>query len=280
MKKTKNYLSLLLAALMFVFVASCGSENQDTDATDEVVEEELSASEKVDKIAYPLKTPFEIIQMLSNAGASYILDVTNPVEYVDKYFTEKSKALNLGIYGADLSYASTYNKTQETRNLLAATKKLTDELGIVTPFNESLAERIEMNIENSDSLYAIISDSYHDTFNFLNENGKGAVATLVLAGGWVEGLYLSSQLAILANDNTEILAGIAAQKPIILTLVPLLEAYKDNIEVQEVLEELSLLKEVYDSVEEKEGKYILTTEQFDKITSIIESLRENVVNMD
>lgn len=278
MKKTKAFLMSFLAAAVFIGFFGCSSDNTGNDeTTDEISQEELTPVEQVQQIVYPIQTPFEITEMLNKARASYILDVTNPVENVDKYFTEKSKALNLGIYGADLSYSSTYNKVQETRNFLSCSKKLTDELGIVTPFNEHLTIRIEENIENKDSLYSIITNSYHDTFEYLNESGKGAISTLIIAGGWVEGIYIATQLAILSDNNTEIMNGIASQRNTLITLLPLLATYPENEDVQDVIAQLNKINDVYASMEEIDGELQVTPEKFEELLTVADQVRNYFV---
>ncbi len=282
MKKFKlNYFNSTLPIIAFILsftflFGACGASDNNTKTKD-LDSNNVEIVEEVDKIVYPLPTPFETTKILNKAGASYILDVTNPIENVDKYFTEKGKALNLGVYGADLSYTSTYNKTQETSNFFSCTKKLTDELGISTPFTETLTEKIESNIENKDSLYTIITKSYHDTFEFLNNNGKGAISTLILTGGWIEGLYISSQLASLTPNNGEILKGIAKQRTTLYTLISLLESYKENADIEEILNDIKKFKEVFDKVEETNGVLTLTNEQFSKIMEIVEKIRKKIV---
>ncbi|OQY05695.1 MAG: hypothetical protein B6I20_00720 [Bacteroidetes bacterium 4572_117] len=277
-QKTLSLLgSILLTAIFSVMIISCGngSDDQINDETDSI--EETTVIEKADKLVYPLPTPLEITEMLNKAGASYILDIANSPENVDKYFTEMAKAMNLGVYGADLSYASTYNKTQETNNYLACTIKLRDGLAIETPLNASLLEKVETNIENKDSLYQILTTSFHETFEYLNDNGKGAVSVMILTGGWIEGVYLSTELALLTDNNAEILKGIADQKETLKTLIPLLETYKEDENVAKVLTDLNNIETIYNEVVEKDGVVELTQEQFNKIKEEIEALRKSVV---
>jgi len=277
-RKTLSLLtSMLFAASFFVMIISCGngSNDQQNDENDTI--EETTVIEKAEKLVYPLPTPLEITEMLNKAGAAYILDIANSPENVDKYFTEMSKALNLGVYGADLSYASTYNKTQETNNYLACTIKLRDGLSIETPSDVNLLDKVEANIDNKENLYKILTSSFHESFEYLNENGKGAVSVMILAGGWIEGLYLSTELALLTDNNTEILKGIAEQKETLKTLIPLIETYKENENVSEVLKELKDIEAIYAEIPEKDGVIELTEEHFGKIKEEIEALRKKAV---
>ncbi len=277
-QKTLSLLaSMLLAAVFSIMIISCGNESNDQQNDDSDLIEETTVMEKADKLVYPLPTPLEVTEMLNKAGAAYILDIANGPENVAKYFTEISKALNLGVYGADLSYASTYNKTQETNNYLACTITLRDGLAIETPYNSGLLERVEANIDNKDSIYNILTTSFHETFEYLNDNGKGAVSVMILAGGWIEGLYLSTELAFLTENNADILKGIADQKETLKILMPLIETYKENENVNEILKELRVIETIYSEIPEKDGVIELTEEYFNKIKMEIDNLRKKTV---
>lgn len=276
-KMSVQKISLLTVAFVLLF-SSCGNETakKETKKTDPVTEkkEDSTLGKEVEKIIYPLPTPYEIANMLNKAGAGYIFNISNPVENVDKYFTEKSKALNLGIYGADLSYASTYNKSQETQLFLACTKQLTDDLGINSAFNGSVIDRVEANIDNKDSLHTIISESYYDTFEYLNKNGKGSISVMILAGGWVEGMYLSTQLAIITNNDAEIIAGISSQRATLNKLVTILKTYKDDPSIGEVVADLKKIKAVMDTFQDGAAP---NAEQLEKFTTVIEEVRSAIV---
>ncbi len=278
----QKFLTVLQGLIFIVALSgmliSCGegSSNQEQNDEDEVVTEE-NVVEQAEKLVYPLPTPLEVTTMLNRAGASYIFDLANRPDNVNKYFTEKAKALNLGVYGADLSYASTYNKAQETHDYLAASLKLRDGLSVETPGDVNILDKVEANINNNDSLYNILTNSFHETFKYLNDNGKGAVSSLVLAGGWIEGVYLSVELASLTDNNSEILKTIGDQKKTLNNLIPLLEAYKDNEDVSSVLKDLNEVKAVFDAIPEKDGVLDLSGENFKKVQAAVKALRKKVV---
>jgi hypothetical protein len=280
-KKTfiSNISRIALFMLIVIFIAGCGgntSTNSDNNATGK---DSSSIAKEVTKIVYPLPTPLEVTQLLNQAGANFILDITNPSKSVDKYFTEKGRAINLGIYGADLSYASTYNKTQQVTDLMSCSKKLTDELGINTPFSAQLIKRVDANIDKKDSLYKIIKDSYYDTFEFLNKNNKGAVSILILAGGWVEGLYLSCELANLTKKNDEIIKGIAKQKSVCETLDQLMSQYKENKDVNDIKADLQKFKAVYDKVDIAKNESGLNADQFKNLYKVTQDIRTKFVQL-
>jgi hypothetical protein len=261
---------LLLATVAVIFIVSCGTK-QAKQAEDSSLTPKEEAFKSVTK--YPIPTAFEVIKLLNNAGASYILSQSNPVENVDKYIPAKSKALNLGVYGADLSYASTYQMKQETMNYLKVSKKLIDELQITSAFNVEFAQRVEKNIDNKDSLIHIISDSFYDTYEFLVNNGKDNTSLLVMTGSWVEGLYITTQMAIISKNSEDILKIVANQKEPLTKLLELMKPYSNDKDITEMADALKPLADIFASI----GADNLTKEQFEQITKSVIQIRSAIV---
>ncbi|MFN8258629.1 MAG: hypothetical protein U0W24_23265 [Bacteroidales bacterium] len=265
-------LSMIIVALSML-VVGCSNSGQ----TGEETTDSISVDKQVKKLVNPVPTPVQITDMLNKAGASYIIGIANRPDRADTYFTESAKALNLGIYGADMCYSATYGMTQETTNFFMCTKKLRDGLDIQTPENDSVAAKLEANISNRDSIYSILNRSFTYTFDYLNDNGKGSVAVLVIAGGWIEGLYLSTELSGLLKKNDEIMQGIADQKGTLDKLIPLMENYKDNQNVSDILKSLSTIKAAFDELKEVDGKTQMTKEGYNKIKKEASALRKKIV---
>lgn len=255
-----------LAVLLF---AGCGAKKVKDAENIEVTKEEAFQS----VTSYPIPTSFELIQLISKAGASYIISICNPVENMNKYLTEKEKCINLGIYGADLAYATTYQMTQEIMSYLDVTKKLVENLNISIGFNKQLAERVEKNIGNKDSLIMIITNSYYDTYKYLVQNGKDNQSLIVIAGSWIEGLYITSQIAMTSRDNKDFVAIMADQKTALSTIMELLKARSGDADVDSVIALLKPIVEVYDKVEGN----TLTAAQLEKITNVITEIRTSVI---
>ena len=269
MNKTKFHLLIVLIFIAGIFVGcERGNKNTETD---------IDIAEDVQEFVYPIPTPFEITQMLQNSGVAYVAELVNSPKKVDEYLSEKSQALNLGVYGSDLSYSSTYNNAALTRELLATSKVLSDNLGITTMFNQNLMKRVENNLENTDSIYKIVSNSYYDTFNFLYANEKGPVAIMILAGGWIEGIYLSTQLASLSENNEEVLKGIAQQKFTIKELIKLLSNYPENKDVVEVLVIVEKFNEIFKKVEQKDDDLFISPQLFDELFQHVSKVRTEIV---
>ncbi len=271
-KSLINKLMITFASTVLIFaLSSCGggAKQAETESTDTTKEETFKNVTK-----YPIPTAFEIVKLLDKAGASYIIGHNNPVENVDKYFTEKSKALNLGVYGADLSYASTYQMKQETMNYLNVSKKLIDDLQISSAFNKELANRVEENIDNKDELIKIITDSFYDTYEFLLNEEKDNVSLLVMCGSWIEGLYITTQIAVTAQNNTDFMTIIANQKDPLNKLYELMQPFAEEAVIAEMMGTLKPLKVIFDEIE---GEAV-TLKQFENIEKEVSSIRAGIVN--
>ena len=263
--------TLFLAFALFGCSGDSGKKEKKTD----MPKDKTEMKKAVKEIVYPLPTSFEVTNMLNKAGASYILNISNSVQNVDKYMTEKSRALNLGVYGADLSYASTYQQSNETMSYFKASKRLTDDLNISTSFNKELLNKIEANLNNKEELVNIVTNSFHDTYKYLNKNGKGNLSILVLTGTWVEGLYIASQLASTSKDkNDDIVKVIVSQKKVFNKLMKIMEKSKDNADIAEIHGELKTVHEILNATKDKMSK-----EQFDKFAKEIEKLRTKIVSL-
>lgn len=221
---------------------------------------------------YPIPTSYDITKHIYQSGAPYIVSLSNAPEKASEYITQRDKVLNLGVYAADLCYATTYMMKQSTMNYLEASKTLIDDLGISTTFNVTYAERIETNIQNRDSLISVVTESFDDTWNYLVENQQDVLARLVVCGSWIEGIYITTNMAAKAVDNTTFLEALAKQKNSLNKLVELLEPVKDVEEVSDIYNSLSDIGEFYEEVGD-----IMTDEQLKVLTEKVDVLRESIV---
>ncbi|RCW39453.1 hypothetical protein [Marinilabilia salmonicolor] len=254
----RNLLSQPLIAIV-LSVALVFSACQSGKKKDDKGENKSVTTQKIDKeeieqdvreFVYPLPTSFEVTEMLNRIGASYILTLSNSAENVDKYLTETKQALNLGVYGADLSYASTYNQKQQIVTYMEASKKLIDALNITGALPNDILDKIEQNEDNKDELVEIITNTFYDTYEFLNVNQRGSVSMLVLAGSWVEALYITTNISEDTYQNKEMVKIVMEQKSSLNKLLEIMKKYESDPAVAAVIEQLTPLAEIYNMVED------------------------------
>ncbi|MGW8314342.1 MAG: hypothetical protein ACWGNV_01990 [Bacteroidales bacterium] len=262
-----------MLAILLITVYGCKNAQPKQEAELPMAGEDFQGGDDLEALTgYPLPTSYEVTELIYDAGASYIMTISNDPNKAGDYITQRDKALNLGVYGADLCYASTYKMKQRTMYFLDASKTLIDELGINTEFNMNYAERVENNLNDRDSIMQIVNDSFFDTWDHLISNKQDILARLVVSGSWIEGMYITTNIAETSRDNTTFLEILATQKNSLNKLVSLLEPVQDVNDISAIYQALVDLQNVYEGVGES-----LSNEQLTQIAEKVEALRETIV---
>lgn len=245
------------AIVGLVGLSSCASEPAAPEV-DEVSLEQTQSPEddqrqnSIKKIIYSIPSPTEMASLLMKSGVEFNLDLLNSTDRVDNYATSDQRAINLGIYGADLRYTSMYGQDQPSIYYAAAVKKLAKELGVEGAIDDDLYQRLEDNRHNRDSMLTIVSNSYNDLDAYLKENDRQEVSALVIAGGWLEGMYLACAHHTSGNDLLR--DRIAEQKYVLGDLINLMDSYNKDEALTGIMSDLSDLNSLFDKVEIQKGK--------------------------
>jgi hypothetical protein len=160
-------MAVLMMAVAFSF-PGCKKAQKEEGEQEKAEKEEISKSEikkKVSEVVYPLPSTFEITETLNRIGASFIIGLANDVENANKYVTQEKQAMNLGVYSADLSYATTYNMKQYIMDYMDVNKKLVNELGITGAYSPEFVKNVKQNFDNKDQLVDMITNSFYNTTN-------------------------------------------------------------------------------------------------------------------
>lgn len=270
------YLSVVIVSI--ALITGCGSGKDKANDSDDLVtidsleiDEQLIQDVKaVKEIFYSLPSPLETAMILKQAGAKYNEELLNSTDNTSRYVTNKSMALNLGIYTTDLSYASLFDQTQATINYMNASKKMAEGLGILNAIDEDVLERLEANINNRDVIMDIISETIMNSSSFLEENDRQAMSTIILVGGWVEGLYIATNLVEDDVDfnNNELIKRIIDQKLTLGTVLSLLNENSDNADVQNVMTDVNELRAIFDKIEITSSKIEPVTDEETNVTTL------------
>ena len=277
----KTFLKAVSSVAIAVSLVACSSStNESTDVSttkgDATTTPANNAKEsKAKKVFASIPDPVEATKLLKEAGAKYNAAYLNPIENASKYSSVKTKAINLGVYGSDLSFISLYDQTQESMLYLKCTNTLASSLGISGAFDENTTNRIQGNMDKKDSLLAIISGSYWTADKYLTSNGQPGVSSLIVAGGWIEGLYIATRIAVTTKSEA-IITQIAQQKISLVNLLDMLDSYKtENNGTTDVLKSLTDLKQVFDASTKDGNK--LTDDQFKAISDKAAEVRNSFI---
>jgi hypothetical protein len=263
---------LPLLIICFTCLTSCKDNAAGKQKKLIEMEQVKTIESEIESNVYPLPTSASVIKMLTELEVGYIIGISNPVENVKNYFSSTTRAINLGVYGADLSYATLYNMQQEVINYLNAIRSLSNELNMSKIYNEDLYEKIKANFDNRDELVKILTDAFNDTYAFLSENDQQPLALLVVGGAWVEGMYLTTHVSEAAYQVAGISKVLLEQKKSFEMYLEITQPYASDPSVSDFLRLLEPVKKVYEGLSTS-----LTDKNIMDITKVIAQVRAQVV---
>ncbi len=149
MKKTL-YTGLILISVIALF--SCG----EAEKSDDLIVEEAEVASSGAQVNFSAQNVFNtlpdkklILDLIEKNNLVYNPDFLNDPNYVSKYTVEFFKAINLGIYGSDLTISSTFDQTQESMVFLKCVNVLAGNLGVNSAFDQRMFDRIQSNDSNT-----------------------------------------------------------------------------------------------------------------------------------
>jgi hypothetical protein len=252
--------------------SSCRNKSAADDQKKLELDKVETIQQQIESNVYPLPSSAEVIKMLTELEVGYIFGISNPPENTRKYLSSTSKAINLGIYGADLSYATLYNIQQEIIKFLDAIRNLANELNMSEIYDETLYEKIKGNFDNKDELVKILSGAFDRTYKYLSENEQQAQALLVVGGAWVEGMYLTTHVSEAAYQVAGISKNLLEQKKSFDLYLELTEPYMNDPSVSAFVKSLEPIKNVYAGLGTS-----LTNQNIIDITKAIETVRAQAI---
>jgi hypothetical protein len=299
-----NSLVIMVFVLFISIVTACkgGKKEQKEDDLQMGMTEDNTAVlqdiKQAERIFQALPSPLESAMLIKSAGARFDGSLLNSVSKVNSYVTNKSMALNLGVYTCDLSFASLYEQTQMLIDYMNAAKKMADGLGILKAIEQADIDKLEENINNTEVIMDIVSQTFMNSNSYLEDNGQPATAAMVLVGGWIEGLYISTQLVDMKDYNgNKLVSRIIDQKLSIDILINLLQGSKGNPAVDELILQVNRLKAVFDKIKldttpvrpeydeaskttilKSEVRTDMSPEIFKELTAIVAEIRSTFVN--
>lgn len=149
----------------------------------------------LDMMMSNIPNPTEVSKELSKEGIQLNKSLLNTPDKASSYSTTFQQSVNMGIYGADLGYLASYNQLQDAMQYFMQISKLANGLGITSVFDQKLIDHFK-NVANGnkDSLNALVQTAFERSQAELYSNKRATVGTLIFAGGWVEGLYIATNL--------------------------------------------------------------------------------------
>jgi len=301
MKKNMFKWNVIALVGLVIGFSSCGEEviPEKEELAKEVNVEDtvlLDMPELDPDMAYSVPTPNELFAVIRETGVLYDGTILNSPENIEKYSSKKIQALNFGVYFTDLAFASSFSENASILSFFGTIKVLSDDLGISNALDAAIYEKVEANLENddADSLLFLSNDTYFQAYSYLEENERGSTLALIVLGGWIESLYIMTNLGEY-EEGSNLIARIGEQKLTVGNLMGFMMKYQDDSNVAEVMEELADIEQLFWSFEEKEGDDVTTAqegdvyvlsggstimvsaEQYEELKELVAELRKDII---
>jgi len=250
MKHTPTAIHARAAVLIAVLLSLAACEPDGKKKSEGTLSLDTTSADagNVQKLIYGLPSPAQGLSLLKSSGARYEPKLLNPDGNAANYQSSTKAAMNIGVYGTDLAYTNTFDRSQESVRYFIAIQRLGDQLGISNVFDDKVISRVEKNKSNQDSIIAIFSSQFTRANTLLKKNNQEDYARFIIVGGWVEGLYIASEIYKL-TPKPEIGKRIAEQKSALETLLLIAEPSKGNAEFAPIYKGLKELEAAYAPIE-------------------------------
>lgn len=301
MNKSFNIISKATLVFSFALIfMSCQNnevnteESEIVDLEEQVVEE--SQSDVDLSVTYQVPTPNELFTLFSDVEVNFDANLLNSTTNTEKYTSNKIKALNFGVYSTDLAFAANFGEATASLKYFSVIKNIGDELNVNNAFDQLVFDRIEQNIQanNSDSLFNLSNETYYNAYSYLKDNERGSTLSLIVVGGWVESLYILTNLVDYEVDK-ELLSRIADQRLTLENLYGFMAEYQSDADVSEMMASLLPIEEVLMNLGSEESSietgvddngtynldggadFFLTQDEFISLKEAVNALRTTIV---
>ncbi|TLX77154.1 hypothetical protein E9993_05590 [Labilibacter sediminis] len=305
LKKLFYTTAILVGVLLFSACSGNSGKTNKTESDDFTLDEaalnqdaplELS-EEIIGDVIQNISSPVEMAALIKKSGVDFSQKILNKPERISDYNTSFKRALNLGVFSADLGYINTFDKNTIVISYLLGIKELAEGIKVGQFFDFNSLKQIATNSNNLDSLMEISVNSFNKMDSYLREQNRSNVSTLIVTGAWIEGLYIAGSV-IKETKDSELINRIGEQKDIIDILLIILNNYSADPNFAEMVTRMEQIKQAYAGVKittefgepkriEREGTLVIvqdeishveiTPEQIDAIVTEIANLRDFIV---
>jgi hypothetical protein len=249
----KNTLTVVITAGVLVFTAtSCKKAEKGSQIAVPLFSTHYpDASKKTSRnreIYYGLMTPAEVCNIFERLNISYNDTIVLSPENRDLYMSSYKAAMNLGVYGVDMGYMKIFGVNRRTVSYFNTIRTLSERLNMPDTFLSDVIKTLDADMDNADSLTTLMNDAYENIDLHLRQEGSEGTLGLMLMGGWIEAMYLASQLAYdPETPDPQVVGKLAEQKYSLNSLLSFMKNYYDDPMVVFYTKKLKYLNRWFDT---------------------------------
>jgi hypothetical protein len=298
---THPLLNLLFSFAIATLVLSCGGSSKKESKAEGVafsdVEKKLAGD--IDRVIGDLPSPSEVPYTMQAVGADFDATIINDLSRIEQYKAiEDEAALNLGVYATDMGYLTSYGKVQESMKYMEKCHGLAEALGVASVFDVETMEKLQNSLDDPKKLNELMNEAILKAEQRLENTDRAQIAALVLAGSFVEGLYLATKVIETYPDDVldaqtrnlilePLVRIVLDQKKPLIDVISLMKDLPQDDIIAKMINELSILRLLYDgdlaiiekNISENTGNFVITQEMLVDITTEVKRVRNDIVSL-
>jgi len=210
---------------------------------------DTSVQNRKNEIFYGILTPVEISTIFSRLNVPLVDSALNPISNNNLYQSASKVSLNIGVYGVNFGYLKLFGISQRMFNYVIIIREMSAKLGIPDQILTKYFRDIQSDIaDEPDTIQKLMNDAFYEIEDHLRSGGRESTAGLIVLGGWVEALYIATQIVYdPSNPDPEVVQKIAEQKYTLTSLLSFLKNYYDDPVVVYYTKKLLFLKRYFDA---------------------------------
>lgn len=200
------------------------------------------------EIFYGILSPVEVCAIFNRLEVPYNNAALNPISNHDKYLSSSKASINTGIYGVDFGYLKMFGIGQGMIDYVVTIREMSSKLGIPDDYIMNPLKMLQGETLEADTIMDMMNDAFYKMENHLRSSGRESTAGLMVVGGWVEAMFIATQLVYdPLNPDPEVVQRIAEQKYSLNSLLSFIKNYYDDPVVVYYSKKLKYLNNYFDS---------------------------------
>lgn len=239
---------LLLPVMFLLWACNNQSEEELVSDTDSLENEFDSVNAKIEVI-YQVPSPDDFFSLVD--PEKYPFKSGLVIDEKKEPLNQQGTELRLGIFVADMAYLTTFNQMNSSLKYFNRIKELSDDLGLTSVIPAQTLQKIEQNVNESDSLRSISENSFYNIVQALEESGNGKTLAVIMAGGWIETIYIATNLVKKFSADDQLVQRIMSQKMIFENILNNLLRFNESQDINDLVTKFEAVRTSYDKVEKE-----------------------------
>lgn len=269
----------LFYCVIAVAAASCGAEpetqvyeHEQTDSVSVDYERELRSVRK------DIRDAGNLYLILREIEVPYNNELVLPASKYVGANSRRKQALSLGAAGADLNYITMFEQQSEAAVYVKTILDLAASLGMQSAFDESVMKAIVDPADTTASFQErskMLTEAYQKAEEHLYAEERAQLTAIIVAGGWMESMYIASSIGASIESQREVDAEIwnmifGADK-----VVKMLDMFEDDADCAAVAADIRSVEPLLRELKEMPMQDVHA--RFGQLSAVMKTLRSKML---